>query len=141
MVEQWISKEEKRPVYYRNRVNAGLHIVSPKVLDNVESASEKVDLDRQLLKPLAGTGKMFAYDSPEYVKDMGTPERYQSVCRDFESGKVWAKSLKNKQKAVFLDRDGTINKYVGFLRNIDEFELLPGVCEAVKRINEAGLLG
>lgn len=140
VVEQWISKEEKRPVYYRNRVNAGLHIVSPKVLDNVESASEKVDLDRQLLKPLAGTGKMFAYDSPEYVKDMGTPERYQSVCRDFESGKVWAKSLKNKQKAVFLDRDGTINKYVGFLRNIDEFELLPGVCEAVKRINEAGYL-
>ena len=29
----------------------------------------KVDLDRQLLKPLAGTGKMFCYDSPEYVKD------------------------------------------------------------------------
>ena len=39
----------------------------------------KVDLDCQLLKPLAGTGKMFCYDSPEYVKDMGTPERYYSV--------------------------------------------------------------
>ena len=35
----------------------------------------KVDLDRQLLKLLSGSGKLFCYDSPEYVKDMGTPER------------------------------------------------------------------
>lgn len=78
----------------------------------------KVDLDRQLLKPLAGTGKMFCYDSPEYVKDMGTPDRYYSVCADYREGRVTGKNLKNKQKAIFLDRDGTINKYVGFLRNI-----------------------
>ena len=44
------------------------------------------------------------------------------------------------QKAVFLDRDGTINKYVGFLRDIDDFELLPGVAEAVKLINASGYL-
>ena len=67
---------------------------------------------------------MFCYDSPEYVKDMGTPERYHSVCKDCEEGRISAKNLKNKQKAIFLDRDGTINKYVGFLRNIDDFELI-----------------
>ena len=100
----------------------------------------KVDLDRQLLKPLAGTGKMFCYDSPEYVKDMGTPDRYHSVCSDFEAGRVSDKNLKNKQKAVFLDRDGTINKYVGFLRNIDDFELIDGVADAVRKINESGYL-
>ena len=100
----------------------------------------KVDLDRQLLKPLAGTGKMFCYDSPEYVKDMGTPERYYSVCEDYKTGRVSGKNLKNKQKAVFLDRDGTINKYVGFLRNIDEFELIDGVADAVKMINASGYL-
>ena len=48
--------------------------------------------------------------------------------------------MSNKQKAIFLDRDGTINKYVGFLRNIDEFELLPGVIEAIKKINASGYL-
>lgn len=100
----------------------------------------KVDLDRQLLKPLAGTGKMFCYDSPEYVKDMGTPERYYSVCEDYKTGRVSGKNLKNKQKAVFLDRDGTINKYVGFLRNIDEFELIDGVADAIKKINDSGYL-
>ena len=138
-VTRWLAKEDDRSGWFRNRVNAGLHILSPKVLETPVS-SAKVDLDRQLLKPLAGTGKMFVYDSPEYVKDMGTPERYRSVCAAFREGRVQARNLRNKQKAVFLDRDGTINKYVGFLRDIDDFELLPGVAEAIRKINESGYL-
>lgn len=138
-VEKWLSKEDERPQYYKNRVNAGLHVINPKVLD-VDVTTPKIDLDCQLLKPLAGTGKMFCYDSPEYVKDMGTPERYYSVYEDFKAGRVTGKNLKIKQKAVFMDRDGTINKYVGFLRDVDEFELLPGVAEAIKAINNSGYL-
>lgn len=151
-VEKWLAKEDERPQYYRNRVNAGLHVINPEVLElvgiNADSVGKvgvdgkpvKVDLDRQLLKPLAGTGKIFCYDSPEYVKDMGTSERYYSVCKDCKEGKISAKNLKNKQKAIFLDRDGTINKYVGFLRNIDDFELIDGVAEAIRKINESGYL-
>lgn len=151
-VEQWLAKEDDRPKYYRNRVNAGLHVINPLILDQSGIDADKVgtlddngkpikvDLDRQLLKPLAGTGKMFCYDSPEYVKDMGTPERYYSVCEDYKAGRVSGKNLKNKQKAIFLDRDGTINKYVGFLRDIDEFELLDGVADAIQEINASGYL-
>ena len=151
-VMKWLAKEDERPQWYRNRVNAGLHVVSPEIFgmvdidpDEIGRTSEngktvKVDLDRQLLKPLAGTGRMFCYDSPEYVKDMGTPERYAGVCRDFRDGKVRAKNLSNKQRAVFLDRDGTLNKYVGFLRDIDDFELLPGVAQAVRAVNDSGFL-
>lgn len=138
-VTRWLTKEDDRKGYYRNRVNAGLHVLSPKLLDQVFD-TPKVDLDRQILKPLAGTGEMYVYDSPEYVKDMGTPDRYATVCKDFEEGKVQARNLKNKQKAIFLDRDGTINEYVGFLRNIDDFRLIDGVSEAVKLINQSGYL-
>ncbi len=138
-VIEWLSKEEQRPVYYKNRVNAGLHVISPKILEQ-EISTPKIDLDRQVLKPLCGTGKMYCYDSPEYVKDMGTPDRYESVNQDFQKGIVHSRNLKNKQKAIFLDRDGTINKYVGFLRNINEFELLSGVVEAIKKINSSGYL-
>jgi D-glycero-D-manno-heptose 1,7-bisphosphate phosphatase len=83
---------------------------------------------------------MFVYDSPEYVKDMGTPDRYEGVCRDYKSGVVINKNLSKKQRAIFLDRDGTINKYVGFLRNIDDFELIDGVAEAIRKINSSGYL-
>lgn len=138
-VRQWLSKEDERPPYYRNRSNAGLHILSPKLLD-IDIATPKVDLDRQLLKPLAGTGRLFIYDSPEYVMDMGTPERYEKVCADFRSGKIHARNLRNQQKAVFLDRDGTVNKYVGFLKNANEFELLPGAADAVRQINNSDYL-
>ena len=138
-VQNWLTKEDQRPQWYKNRVNAGLHVINPVVLDT-EITTPKVDLDRQLLKPLAGTGKMFCYDSPEYVKDMGTPDRYYAVCEDCKVGRIKAKNLRNKQKAIFLDRDGTINKYVGFLRDIDQFELIDGVAEAIKKINNAGYL-
>lgn len=138
-VNQWLTKEDARPQWYRNCVNAGLHVLSPKLLEHMPD-TPKIDLDRQILKPLAGSGKMFAYQSPEYVKDMGTPERYAAVCRDFASGRVQARNLKRKQKAIFLDRDGTVNRYVGFLRSIDEMELLPGAAEAIRRINESGYL-
>lgn len=138
-VERWLTKEDDRPKYYRNCINAGLHVISPKILET-DIMTSKVDLDRQLLKPLAGTGKMFCYNSPEYVKDMGTPDRYYSVCEDFKEGRVKGKNLVNKQKAVFLDRDGTINKYIGFLRDLDDFELIDGVASAIKAINVSGYL-
>ena len=149
-VEKWIAKEDERPQWYDNRVNAGLHVIDPKVLEmslehlDVDAETDlpkgKVDLDRQILKPLCGTGQMFCYDSPEYVKDMGTPDRFHQVEADYKNGIVQAKNLSNKQKAVFLDRDGTINKYMGFLRNIDDFELIDGVSEAIKKINQSGYL-
>ena len=150
-VEKWLAKEDDRPELYKNRVNAGLHVINPKALKlsgvnkeeigkEIDGKVKKVDLDRQILKPLCGTGTMFCYDSPEYVKDMGTPERFHQVEEDFKKGVVQAKNLAKKQKAIFLDRDGTINKYVGFLRKEEEFELLPGVAEAVKKINESGYL-
>lgn len=145
-VEKWLAKEDERPKYYKNRVNAGLHVISPKALELSGIRKEdigdggKVDLDRQILKPLCGTRKMFCYDSPEYVKDMGTPERFRAVEEDYKKGVVNAKNLKNKQKAIFLDRDGTINKYAGFLRKEEEFELIDGVAEAVKKINQSGFL-
>lgn len=152
-VTQWLAKEDERPRWYSNCVNAGLHIINPVVLDmsgidagligsQVDGSGRifKVDLDRQILKPLCRTGRLFCYDSPEYVKDMGTPDRYKNVCEDYEKGRITARNLLNRQKAVFLDRDGTINRYVGFLRNIDDFELLPGVAEAIRQINERGYL-
>lgn len=137
-VTNWLHKEDKR-LWYKNRVNAGLHIFSQKLLD-VFKELKKVDLDRDILKPLIASGKLFAYDSPEYVKDMGTPDRFYSIIEDIKSGKVKAKNLWHKQRAVFLDRDGTINKYVGFLKNIDDFELIDGVSDAIRKINESGYL-
>ena len=115
-VTAWLTKEDPRPEWYKNRVNAGLQVMDPAVLDAMmartglkpEDIGEKdadgniikVDMDRQILKPLCGTGKMFCYDSPEYCKDMGTPERFAQVSRDFACGPVKAKNLSKPRKRI-----------------------------------------
>ena len=93
-------------VDFKRFVNAGLHILKPEVLDRTgidplvvgtlgrNGKPVKVDLDRQILKPLAGTGEMFCYNSPEYVKDMGTPERYYAVCEDMRLQSAIMQSVK-----------------------------------------------
>lgn len=146
-VIQWMNKEDER-LYYKNRVNAGIEIISPELLNETKKnlvprhpeTPDKIDLDRDVLKPNIKSGCIYAYDTPEYIKDMGTPDRFYEVEEDIKSGKVKSRNLRNKQKAVFLDRDGTINKYVGFLTKPEQFELIPGVAEAIKKINKSGYL-
>lgn len=150
-VAAWLAKEDER-LWYKNRVNAGIQIISAELLnltrsrvfaegENSKAAqSGRLDLDRDVLKPAVQTGRIFAYDTTEYIKDMGTPDRLEQVEADLKSGLVQGKNLSQKQRAVFLDRDGTINKEVNFLTNIDDLELLPGAAEAVKKINQAGYL-
>ena len=137
----WLAKEDPR-LYYRNRVNAGIHLLSRRLLDAARRglASEKVDLDRDILKPLVPTARIYAYDTPEYIKDMGTPERYRDVERDIGSGFVESRNLAKRQKAVFLDRDGTLNRSKGFVSRPEDFELLPGAARALRAINESGYL-
>lgn len=146
-VTKWIAKEDER-LYYKNLVNAGLQIISPELLRETmknfvpchPETPDKIDLDRDVLKLNIKFGKIFAYETPEYIKDMGTPDRYYETEVDIKSGKVHARNLSQKQKAVFLDRDGTINKSNGFITKPEQFELIPGVAEAIKKINKSGYL-
>jgi len=140
-ITAWLAKEDPR-LYYRNRVNAGIHLLSKRLLDAARPklVSEKVDLDRDILKPLVREARIYAYDTPEYIKDMGTPERYRQVERDIGSGFVESRNLARRQRAVFLDRDGTLNRANGFVTRPEQFDLLPGAAAAVRAINESGYL-
>lgn len=141
-VLRWLNKEEER-TYYRNCVNAGIEIISPKLMEEVRKhhvprhpeTPDKIDLDRDVLKPHISTGKIFAYHTPEYIKDMGTPERFYETEKDLENAKPSKRNLKNKQKAIFIDRDGTMNVKKGFLTKVEDFELIEGVAEAIHDIN------
>jgi D,D-heptose 1,7-bisphosphate phosphatase len=89
---------------------------------------------------MIGTRGIYAYNTPEYIKDVGTPGRYAGVLSDLENGFVRRRNLSNPQRAVFLDRDGTINISKGFITRPEEFELTEGAAEAIRKINLAGYL-
>jgi D-glycero-D-manno-heptose 1,7-bisphosphate phosphatase len=42
--------------------------------------------------------------------------------------------------AVFMDRDGTISEEVGYLNELNQLRLIPKSVEAIKLINESGLM-
>ena len=41
-------------------------------------------------------------------------------------------------RAVFLDRDGTVNEEVGYLTDLEKLRLIPGAGKAIRRLNQAG---
>ena len=133
------SKHNVRDYYYENLTNAGLYVCSKEVLDFIKEP-EKIDFEKVVLKHFVEEGKAYAYRSSEYVKDCGTPDRYYSVEKDLKNGIIHGKSLSNLQKCIFLDRDGTINKYRGLVKKTDELELADDAALAIKAINESSYL-
>ena len=133
-------KNSERGYYYKNNVNAGFFIISPAALDWF-TAPAKVNMEHDFIAGLVARGdRVYSYKSPEYIKDAGTPERFSKAEGDIAAGIVSARNLKNRQKAVFLDRDGTLNVYKGFISKAADIELVPGAAQAVKIINDSGYL-
>lgn len=123
----------------RNCVNAGIHILSPMVLQSLTERTKR-NLDRDIISPQIANGVVYAYQSPEYVRDMGTPERYAIVEQDMHSGIVAKKNLDKPQKAIFLDRDGTINRAAGYITCPEQLVLEDGAAEAIAKINQSEYL-
>jgi histidinol-phosphate phosphatase family protein len=125
--------------YYRNMVNAGAYILSPRVLEHL-ALSPPSDLGRNVFPKLVDQLPLFGYVTGEYIKDMGTPDRLRQVTADWESGKVARMNNANPQRAVFLDRDGVLNRYVGLVSKPEQLELLPGVAEGIRALNKSDFL-
>lgn len=124
----------------KNIVNAALFIFSPKILEKIE-VGVKSHIEKHVLPRCLEAGmKLYGYVSPEYIKDMGTPDRYEAVCQDFENGKVARLNKKNPRPAIFLDRDGTINEEVNLLNKPEQLKLIQGAAEAIRLINKSDYL-
>lgn len=126
--------------YYPNLCNAGIHIISPGLFNQVSFKKCKANLDKDVLLPALSTNRIYAYKSHEYVHDMGTPERLADVEADVKSGVVSALHKSQKQKAVFLDRDGTVNVHKGYITNPKEIKMLPHAADAISKFNRLGYL-
>ncbi len=123
-----------------NNVNAGFFIVNSSALEYFNQL-KKVNMEHDFVFSLITSGeRVYAYKSTEYIKDVGTPERFFKTEKEIENGLVASRNLSNKQKAIFLDRDGTINAYNGFISDEDQLELVPDAVDAIKQINQSGYL-
>jgi histidinol-phosphate phosphatase family protein len=126
---------------YENLVNAALYVMRRAGLDQLISPEGKADLAKHLFPLMMGAGnRLFGYVSPEYIKDVGTPDRLDRVAVDIAAGVPDRLSSRGLRSAVFLDRDGTLNKEVEYISRPDQLAILPGVSEALQRVNRSGRL-
>ena len=139
----WISAVHPKPrpayQYLANVVNAGVAVLEREILDFIPSG-QHLDLAHDIFPALADGGRLRAYHSAEYFQDFGAPDRLARARLDFETGKPARLSPGYKRPAVFLDRDGVINKEVSHISGPAQMELIPGAAEAIARLNQAGLL-
>jgi len=132
-------KPHPEGLVYHNLVNAALYLFSPAILDHLPKG-KKADFGKDIFPAVYPHLRLYAYNTSEYLKDMGTPDRLARVEADLQSGFVEARALRNPQKAIFLDRDGVINYDTDLIDNPDDFELYPGTEEAIAKINRSGRL-
>lgn len=127
--------------WYQNLVNAGLYVLEKQPLlahaAKIAAGSGRIiDFGKDVFPEMArGGAKLLGYNSPEFIKDIGTPARYDRVCAQFNNGTIARSSLATPQRAVFLDRDGTLVYDKDCLRSADRLELLPGVAAAIHDLN------
>ncbi|WP_199089689.1 HAD-IIIA family hydrolase [Bosea sp. ASV33] len=121
-----------------NLVNAALYVVEKSLITDFPAEDGVVDFGRDLFPKVVAAGRRLkGYITYEYIKDLGTPERLERVTADLRSGKVARARLSNPQKAVFLDRDGTLNVMAGHIARPEALALADGAAEAVRAFNRA----
>lgn len=137
-----LSRKTRPPGYYRNNVPASVYCFSPEIFKYIDP-NRKQDFTNDVLpRAIADGAPIYAYLTPEYLKDTGTVKRFQMIEKDLEKGLVDRMNYSICRPAVFFDRDGVLNREIpgrGILEP-DDLELLPGAARAVELVNRAGLL-
>jgi D,D-heptose 1,7-bisphosphate phosphatase len=134
-----LEKNKSRNFHYNNLVNAGVFVCEPGLMDFVGEAAPQ-DLEKDVIRAAMKTGRVYAYRTTEYIRDMGTAGRYAQVQADMMKGIPAKRNLRRRQKAVFLYRDGPINKSVGLVYRPGQLTLAENSIQAIRMLNESEYL-
>lgn len=140
--EGWIRAFHSYPhppgAWLRNLVNAALYVIDRSLLEPWADRMTVGDFAKDLFPAVVAEGGLIqGYISFEYIKDIGTPARLDKAERHLRSGLVARARRSVRQRAVFVDRDGTLNQLRGHIARAEDLELIEGAGAALHRLNEA----
>lgn len=76
LIKKIYPKNKKRPAGLMLS-KTGIYVIEPDMLRFIKLSG--IDLDREVLPKLIGKKMIYGYVTDEYIRDIGTPERYQNV--------------------------------------------------------------
>jgi len=115
-------------------INGGVYLINRNItlLDAFDGA---FSFETEVLQPNVDIARFYGYISEGYFIDIGIPDDYRKAGEDAASNKLMFSqpNRKAKKMALFLDRDGVINKHLpdDYVKNWNEFDFLPGVLDAL----------
>lgn len=128
---------------YRNIANAGLYVLSRRVVSLVPH-DRPADFGADVFPAALARGEMLRIHPLQeagFVKDMGTAERLAAVEEYLveREAVVIARDNRRPIDTVFLDRDGVLTVDAGLVDHPARLALRPGAAEAVALLNRRGI--
>jgi D-glycero-alpha-D-manno-heptose 1-phosphate guanylyltransferase len=110
-------------------INAGVSILTPEIFEG-KLPGDVFSYEKDLFEKKTATHFSHGFVQDEYFIDIGIPEDYERAQREIPM-RFFTQT--HSAKFLFLDRDGVINKHLpgDYVKNIEQFEFLPGVLEAL----------
>jgi len=138
VIKKIISKKSKIKTF--NHTIAGIFYLKKKCILSLDTKKKKYDLVNDIFKKIIQKKyKILAYKSIEFVKDYGTRDRVIKLKQSLKRRQFKKNIFSKKKKAIFLDRDGVINKEIGGVNNLKNFKIINKIPQTIKKINEMGI--
>jgi len=115
-----IAFTEKSQAHGEGLINGGIYLLNKNWLQNLH-LPQVFSFEKEVLEKLYQENDFYGLPFNDYFIDIGIPEDYERAQREFATN------------TLFLDRDGVINRKIegGYVTNIENFEFLPNVLEAL----------
>ncbi len=126
-----ISRHEDLDYPYSPIGNTGLFFINKKIL-LLDSKYANSDFTKDFLRKNLNKLEVTAEISIDFIKDIGTPERLKNGVADYFN------FIANKNKFLFVDRDGTLISNLGDTSNWKNVKFVEGSINFLKTLQENG---
>ncbi|HEX3870943.1 MAG TPA: sugar phosphate nucleotidyltransferase, partial [Pirellulales bacterium] len=133
----WHAKPHAKCAMLGNLVNAGVYVLSPDIFRHIAFGKAN-DFGRDIFPALVRSGqRLTAYRTAEYIKDMGTPERWRATDDACRNHRIARLNGSNRRKAVFFDLDAILLHPLEKQGDGQHLEICEHAADVLRKINRS----
>lgn len=119
--------QERPPQGSPGIINGGVYLFSRSLVDHLQPVCS---LEGDVMPRLANAGALRGTVGDGYFRDIGVPHDFARAQSEIPE--------RLRRRALFLDRDGVLNRDHGYVGSRDQFEWIDGALDAIRYATSAG---